>query len=121
MRPCLAACMCRDVGVEVGFGIGCAGAHVSFSAKLFGWEPNRFLVSPPGSCWWGLDAFGVALMALMTATVKSVVVSFSAIGSVAVFLRRLMFPSAAWPSCFGEGGGILVLGLLESSCFAARP
>ena len=29
MRPCLAAGVCRDVGVEVWFGIGCAGAHVS--------------------------------------------------------------------------------------------
>ena len=29
MRPCLAAGVCWDVGVEVGFGIGCAGAHIS--------------------------------------------------------------------------------------------
>ena len=29
MRPCLASAVCRDVGVKVGFGIGCAGAHVS--------------------------------------------------------------------------------------------
>ena len=121
MRPCLAAGVCWDVGVEVGFGIGCAGAHVSISAKSFGREPNGFLVSPPGSWQWGLGAFGVLLMALVTVTAKSVVVSFSAIGSIAVFLRRLMSPSAAWPLCFGEGGGILVLGLLESLCFSARP
>ena len=36
MRPCLAAGVCRDVGVEFGFGIGCAGAHVSSGAPLNG-------------------------------------------------------------------------------------
>ena len=27
--PCLAAGVCRDDGTKIGFGIGCAGAHVS--------------------------------------------------------------------------------------------
>ena len=121
MWPCLDAGVCWDVGVKVGFGIGCAGVHVSISAKSFGREPNGFLVSPPGSWQWGLGAFGVLLMALVTVTAKSVVVYFSPVGSVTLFHRRLVVPSSAWPLCSGEEGGILVLGLLELSCFAARP
>ena len=44
MRPCLVV-VCRDIGPEIGFGIGCAGAHVSISAKPFGKEPNGLLAS----------------------------------------------------------------------------
>ena len=29
-------------GPKIGFGIGCAGAHVSISAKSFGRKPNDF-------------------------------------------------------------------------------
>ena len=42
-------------------------------------------------------------------TAKSVAVSFSAIDSVALFVRRLVLPYAAWPSYPGEKGRHLVV------------
>ena len=88
-RPCLAAGLCRDVGAKAGFGMGCASAHISISAKSFGREPIGFLVSPPGR--WKLGAFEVVSMVLVTVTPTSVVVSFLVTGSVA----SLVLPSSA--------------------------
>ena len=33
-------------GPGIGFGVGCAGAHVSIPAKSFGREPNGLLIPP---------------------------------------------------------------------------
>ena len=102
MQPCLAAVVCRDVGVNVGFG---RYAHLYIPQVVWRgakWPPSfspRVLAVGVGSP--NLGAFWVALMALVTA--KSVVVSSSAIGSVPLFLWRFVPPSTAWPLCPGEG------------------
>ena len=107
-RPCLAAGLCRDVGAEVGFGMGCASAHISISAKSFGREPIGFLVSPPGR--WKLGAFGFVLV-LVTPQASRLDVFFGDSLALAVSFWQLL----------GSSSLVLAvsLGQVLPGCFAA--
>ena len=82
-----------DVGTGIGFGVECAGAHVSIPAKSFGRELTKSSPSTPQNLamkarpvvfFYAFVRFGVVVV-LMMMMAKSVVASFLAIGSAALF------------------------------------
>ena len=145
-----------DVGTGIGFGVECAGAHVSIPAKSFGRELTKSSPSTPQNLamkarpvvfFYAFVRFGVVVV-LMMMMAKSVVASFLAIGSAALFFSfrlharqgllwvdsmwvlggsstwRLAPPSSAWLLPLSGRNNIwwsLLAAILSPSYWVVRP